>query len=209
MKEDIAPIIGIMRHRIMIDGNGVCTLVAFHSCPLRCKYCLNAQCLTQPEKFKTYSAQEICDEVKKDNIYFQATGGGITFGGGEPALRSHLIAAFRELCGSKWQIGLETSLNVPQHHLLELIPVIDHYMIDIKDMNPEIYRQYTGKDNSQVIQNLHVLQKLNKAEQVIIRIPLIPDFNTASDQEKSKSALQEMGFKKFDLFTYQKKQHHE
>ncbi len=57
--------IGICRHRIATDGQGVTTLVAFHGCPLRCKYCLNAQCLRADGIWRQMTVQEILDEVTR------------------------------------------------------------------------------------------------------------------------------------------------
>ena len=77
------------------DGNGITTLVTFMSCPLKCKYCLNKKChepiyendgTTLRKGIMFLTPQELYDLVKIDNIYFQATGGGICFGGGEPTL---------------------------------------------------------------------------------------------------------------------------
>ena len=57
------PIIGVARHRLAVDGQGVTTLVAFHGCTLRCRYCLNAQCL-RPDGFsRTITPVELLDEV--------------------------------------------------------------------------------------------------------------------------------------------------
>ena len=77
----VAKIIGIERHRITTDGNGITTLVAFHGCPLRCKYCLNPQCLNEKLICRSTTPQELLEEVRVDNLYFLATGGGVTFGG--------------------------------------------------------------------------------------------------------------------------------
>lgn len=124
------------------------------------------------------------------------------FGGGEPALRSRFIEAFRAICPKEWKINIETSMNVPQEHLERLMPVVDEYMIDIKDMNPRIYREYTGMGNEKVMSNLERLAAEGLADRCIIRIPLIPDFNTDDDRENSVRQLQEMGFTRFDRFDY-------
>ena len=124
------------------------------------------------------------------------------FGGGEPALRSRFIEAFRAICPKEWKINIETSMNVPQEHLERLMPVVDEYMIDIKDMNPRIYREYTGMGNEKVMSNLERLVAEGLADRCIIRIPLIPDFNTDEDRENSFRQLQEMGFTRFDRFDY-------
>ena len=145
------PLIGICRHRLATDGQGVTTLVAFHGCPLRCKYCLNEQCLRPDGVWRQMDALDILNEVMVDDLYFKATNGGITFGGGEPLLRSDDIVSFCKLMPQEWRITIETSLNADRKHLEAVAPYIDHYFIDVKDMNSQIYRSYTSIDNRQVI----------------------------------------------------------
>ena len=94
--------IGISRHRLAIDGEGVTTLVAFHGCPLRCKYCLNPQSLSKDTQCIERTVEELIDEVRIDQLYFLATGGGITFGGGEPLLNYVYIKAFCRQCSKEW-----------------------------------------------------------------------------------------------------------
>ena len=87
--------------------------------------------------------------------------------------------------------------------LEEVSPVIHSFIIDIKDMNPAIYQAYTGKSNQQVIDNLVWLSTHAKhKDKIIIRLPLIPQFNTPEDRERSKQVLKQMGFERFDEFEY-------
>ncbi len=197
-----APFIGISRHRLTTDGEGVTTLVAFHGCPLRCKYCLNPQSLHSEGIWKHYDCMQLYEEVRLDELYFLATHGGITFGGGEPCLQSDFIYEFRQLCGQEWQLSVESSLNVPQENIEKLLPVIDYYIIDIKDINNDIYQQYTGKENEKVLNNLHYLIEHGKNEQIIVRTPIIPVYNSESDVDNSIRLLKEMGITQFDRFTY-------
>ena len=200
-----APLIGISRHRLTTDGEGVTTLVAFHGCPLRCKYCLNPQSLHSEGIWKHYDCMQLYEEVRLDELYFLATHGGITFGGGEPCLQSDFIYEFRQLCGQEWQLSVESSLNVPQENIEKLLPVIDYYIIDkidIKDINNDIYQQYTGKENEKVLNNLHYLIEHGKNEQIIVRTPIIPVYNSESDVDNSIRLLKEMGITQFDRFTY-------
>ena len=197
-----APLIGISRHRLTTDGEGVTTLVAFHGCPLRCKYCLNPQSLHSEGIWKHYDCMQLYEEVRLDELYFLATHGGITFGGGEPCLQSDVIYEFRHLCGQEWQLSVESSLNVPQENIEKLLPVIDYYIIDIKDINNDIYQQYTGKENEKVLNNLHYLIEHGKNEQIIVRTPIIPVYNSESDVDNSIRLLKEMGITQFDRFTY-------
>ena len=197
-----APLIGISRHRLTTDGEGVTTLVAFHGCPLRCKYCLNPQSLHSEGIWKHYDCMQLYEEVRLDELYFLATHGGITFGGGEPCLQSDFIYEFRQLCGQEWQLSVESSLNVPQENIEKLLPVIDYYIIDIKDINNDIYQQYTGKENEKVLNNLHYLIEHGKNEQIIVRTRIIPVYNSESDVDNSIRLLKEMGITQFDRFTY-------
>ena len=202
MSKAKAAILGICRLRIGTDGHGVRALVAFHGCPLRCRYCLNPDSLKDSEKVKRMLPGEVMEEVRKDELYYIATNGGITFGGGEPLLNSQYIKDVLELGANKWSVAVETSLNVPRHHLELLLPYIDEYVVDIKDMNTQIYESYTGKSNSQVKENLKWLVEQGMAERILCRIPLIPNYNNASDQETSKKELSEMGITRFEMFTY-------
>ena len=80
-------------------------------------------------------------------------------------------------------------------------------IIDIKDMNPDIYRSYTGQSNDLVLDNLRLIADSGRQKDCIIRLPLIPDFNTETDRMASCSRLETLGFDNFDLFTYQIREH--
>ena len=199
---DALPMIGFTRHRIAIDGEGVTTLITFHHCPLRCQYCLNPQCLVPHGVWRMMTVDEMVERCLPDNLYYLATGGGVTFGGGEPLLRSEAI---KEFCGKVpegWRISVETSLNVDSSHVERLLPCIHHYYVDIKDMNPDIYRRYTERSNEQVLSNLRLLAEHGKAGDVTVRVPHIPNYNTDADVKASIARLKEMGFSQFDEFNY-------
>lgn len=197
-----APLIGISRMRIGTDGPGVTTLVAFHGCPLRCKYCLNPQCHESKGVTETLSSEALYQRVKKDELYYRATKGGLCFGGGEPLLHAEFIAEVMEQGAKKWHTTIETSLNVPRENLEILLPYIDHYIIDIKDMHPSRYQSYTGGTNELVISNLKWLSEQGKASDAKIRVPRIYKFNNWRDRLRSVETLKEMGFTRFDVFTY-------
>ena len=203
-----AVLIGLSRHRIGVDGAGVTTLVAFHGCPLNCKYCLNPQALSPKGVWKRYTPDELFRVVSKDDLYFRATGGGITFGGGEPLLSCKEILHFHKSCidnGKQWKINIETSLNVLETFVEVVENIVNHWIVDIKDMNPETYKAYTGVDNHLVIQNLqHLIEKKAK---ITVRVPIIPNFNTEADIEKSIETLQKMGITDIEQFTYTIKEH--
>ena len=200
--EITAPFIAINRHRLTTDGEGVTTLVAFHGCPLHCEYCLNAQCLQADGVWCRLTPGELYSEVEIDDLYFMATGGGICFGGGEPLLRLDFIKAFAEIMNPEWKLTIETSLNVPLENVKAIASLVQMWYVDIKDMNPDIYKAYGCKENKHVISNLQWLAANGYADKVIIRLPLIPEYNTDEDRQQSQQQLEEMGFTNFDKFNY-------
>lgn len=200
--EITAPFIAINRHRLTTDGEGVTTLVGFHGCPLHCEYCLNAQCLQADGVWCRLTPGELYSEVEIDDLYFMATGGGICFGGGEPLLRSEFIKAFAEIMNPEWKLTIETSLNVPLENVKAIASLVQMWYVDIKDMNPDIYKAYGCKENKQVVSNLQWLAANGYADKVIIRLPLIPEYNTDEDRQRSQQQLEEMGFTNFDKFNY-------
>lgn len=201
-----APIIAISRHRMVTDGEGVTTLVGFYGCPLRCKMCLNSVCFDPNIKRTLYTPQEIYDKLAVDSVYFIATDGGVTFGGGEPLLYPDFIREFADIAKGDWQINIETSLNVPWESVKTVAAVADSFIIDIKTADPDIYRAYTGKDNDAVMHNLKMLGDIFPKDKIKVRIPLIEGYNDKADMQKSKRILTELGFTSLDLFKYRKKE---
>jgi len=202
-----APIFAIARHRMNLDGVGIVTLVTFCGCPLRCRYCLNPQSFDPKTKAMLLTPQELYDRVKVDNLYFLASGGGVTFGGGEPLLYPQFLREFRSLCPDGWRLGVETSLNVPWEAVETAAFCIDHFFIDGKDSNPAIYRAYTGQDNGRMLDNLKRLAALIPPERITVRIPLIPDYNTDEDRDNSQTLYESYGLTQFDRFTYKIREH--
>lgn len=195
------------------DGSGITTLVTFMGCPLKCKYCLNKKChepiyeadgKTLRNGIMLLTAQELYDLVKVDNIYFQSTGGGICFGGGEPTLYKDFIVEFKKICGDKWKITLETSLRCSYNTIKDLSPVVDHWIVDIKSMNPFIYEEYTGV-MSGILQHLSSIQKLVPQEKITVKVPHIPGFNDDEDLDSDIDEIKSRyGFENISKIVYKK-----
>lgn len=199
-KNKTAYIMGIERLRDNVDGCGLRTLVLFDSCPLACDYCLN-RLLMQSGIRKRFSPESLMEILKIDEALFLISGGGVTFGGGEPALQSEFIAAFAELNQGSWPLAIETSLNVAPEHVFRLSRCIDEFFVDIKDMNPVVYRSYTGVDGRQAYYNLKWLVSNGFASKITVRVPLIPGYNDKAGQQKSLRMLKAMGLKT-EAFSY-------
>lgn len=200
--EYTAPVIAVSRLRMKIDGPGITTLVCFHGCPLRCRWCINPFSFAPDTKCDHITAQQLYEQVKLDELYFLSTGGGVTFGGGEPLLYPQILQDFRQICGPDWHLCAETSLSVAWEKVEQAAACIDHFFVDCKDTDPVIYQRYTSQTNNLMLSNLRKLLALIGPERITVRVPLIPEFNTEADRQRSRAMLAEMGIQNFDLFTY-------
>ena len=99
-------------------------------------------------------------------------------------------------------IYVETSLYVQWENIEAVAEKIDRFYVDMKSMNPLIYRKYTGKDLELSKSNLRKLIELRGRDSVIVRVPEIPKFADKNSQRESEYLLRKMGVEKFDLFRY-------
>jgi pyruvate formate lyase activating enzyme len=196
-----------------IDGPGVTTLVTFMGCPLRCKYCINDRChepvfeadgVTPRVGIMLLTPQELYDYVKIDNIYFQATDGGICFGGGEPGLYADFIREFRCICNPAWRITIETSLNFDGKIIDNLSTTIDNWIIDVKTLFGDVYEDYTGGSMNVMLDNLEHLKQTVNCGRVLVKIPVIPKFTVRSDVEICAERLRKMGYPNVRIIEYRK-----
>lgn len=194
-----APIYSISRLRFGTDGKGITSLVAFMGCPLRCRHCINSWCHSDPSQARLMSPEDLYGELMIDDIYFQMTGGGVCFGGGEPTLYPEFIRQFRKVCGSRWRITVETALTCTEDVIPEMARSVDRWIVDVKDLSEEIYEEYTGKRND-IRSKLRVL--LDAGAETTVRVPHIPGHNSDADVARTIGELRSMGFNDIDEFTY-------
>ena len=201
MAEPLFPLLQLSRLRMGIDGDGVVTLAAGAGCPLNCRWCINQRLLSEAAA-EMLTAAELVERVRIDDLYFRATGGGVTFGGGEPLLHAAFLLRFRGLCPPAWRVTAETSLAVPSEYVRLAASAVDFFIVDCKDTDGAIYHRYTGGDGSLMESNLRLLLALVGAARVRVRVPLIPSYNTPEDQARSASSLRAMGVENIEQFDY-------
>ena len=149
---------------------------------------------------------EVFAELMKDDLYFKATNGGVTFGGGEPLLQSSFIKELIEKMPKQWNVCIETSLAVNFRHMEERIPYVDHWFVDTKDYhNERIYDDYTQTKGLHplMVMNLLVLKDIVGEGKITVRIPCINGFNSETDVNLSIEALKLKGFTNIDKFDYE------
>jgi pyruvate formate lyase activating enzyme len=119
---------------------------------------------------------EVWDAVRRDKMFYENSGGGVTVSGGEPLLWAKFIRELFELCRRELiDTCVETCGFVDPEALIEVIPVTDHFLFDLKHMDADVHRKYTGQSNSQILRNAALV--LEQGADVIFRQPLIPGVN--------------------------------
>jgi glycyl-radical enzyme activating protein family len=125
---------------------------------------------------KAYSADEIMNTVLKDTDFYKASGGGVTFSGGEPMLALPLLKELLARCKQHdLHTAVDTAGNVGFDSYLEIIPYTDLFLIDLKIWNDEKHRLYTEASNKLIKENIRRISDENKS--IIIRIPIVGSVN--------------------------------
>lgn len=160
-----------------------------------CRACEDA-CPAEAISFwgKARSTQELLDELTRDKDFYQRSGGGVTFSGGEPLLQ---VSQLKPLLLALWErdisCAIETAGHVPWPAFAEILELTDVFLFDIKAIDPNLHRLGTGADNRQILSNFEKLglYACNTAHtspiRIFVRTPIIPGFN---DSEKAIEQLE-------------------
>jgi len=162
----------------VVDGGAVAVGMPWdRTTCLRCGACVEACPADARELAGTGStANELVDVVERDRPFFEASGGGVTFSGGEPLSQPEFLASCLRACRVR---GLHTAVDTcglaPREVVLEIAGLTDLVLFDLKQMDSEAHRRHTGADNRLILENLRALSS-SEAE-IWIRVPLIPGVN--------------------------------
>ena len=144
---------------------------------LACGKCVEqcyAQALTLSGEDKT--AQEVLDIALRDITFYQESGGGVTFSGGEPMLQpDFLLELLRGCRDKKVHTAVDTAGNVPFSLYERVLDSVDLFLYDIKAPDTDGYRWATGGDGQRIYNNLRLLAQTGK--KIWVRVPVIPGFN--------------------------------
>jgi pyruvate formate lyase activating enzyme len=118
----------------------------------------------------------VFDEISRDAVYYESSGGGVTFSGGECLLYPDFLRETLEKCrGAGINAALESALCVPRGNIEKVLPLTDTFIADIKHSDSEKHRALTGQGNAEILENISFLSRAHA--DIIIRIPLIPGRN--------------------------------
>jgi pyruvate formate lyase activating enzyme len=174
--------------------------------PDRCDHC--AECVTAcPSGARELAGRrmtvpEVLAEISKDQVFFEESGGGVTVSGGEPLMQ----AAFVEpLLAALHARGVRTVLDTcgvaDPSLVLRVSENVDLFYYDLKLMDDEKHRHFTGMGNSVVLQNLKLLAERKKA--VVVRVPVIPGVNDdRANMDEVVGFLRPLGLREVDLLPY-------
>ncbi|SEO86621.1 glycyl-radical enzyme activating protein [Propionispora vibrioides] len=130
---------------------------------------------------KVMTTSEILRIVMRDHDYYRNSGGGITLSGGEPFFQFQgALALLRESKEAGLHTAVETTGQVNPLQFCQAIPLVDQFLFDLKHCDPVILKEFTGGDLSLIKQNLQAAAE-QKAEMIILRVPVVPGFNNNQD----------------------------
>jgi len=189
------------------DGPGIRTSVFLKGCPLKCWWCHNPESQNpQPDivektgrrsEFYTHysenkdaigkevTVEDVIREIEKDVIFYDTSGGGVTFSGGEPLMQPDFLWALLTECkGRGLHTAVDTSGYGPFDILSRMVPITDLFLYDLKLMDDNAHQKYTGVSGVLILDNLRRLEE--KGKEIDIRIPIIPSI---TDNEENLTQI--------------------
>jgi len=152
---------------------------------------------------KETSVDDVMAQILKERIFFDQSGGGVTLSGGEPLYQPGFAAALLKECGRhEIHTAVETCGFVSRSVLMEALPFTDLFLYDIKHMDSDKHRKYTGVDNEVILLNLKVLGEAGAL--IHARVPFIPGVNTDEENLRSTGTFLRgvKGVEKVNLLPY-------
>ena len=194
----VCPTGAVLTNVSQIDnGKMVCTL---------CGACV-AACPSDARQIigKRMTVIEVVTEVLKDRLFYDESGGGVTFSGGEPLAQTNFL---KELLASCRARGVHTAVDTcgyaSREDLLSVAPLTDLFLYDLKIINDKKHRQYTGVCNVSIIENLKALGAVHN--NIWIRMPIIPGVNDDDEnlEATAKYAASIPAVRQVNLLPYHK-----
>lgn len=155
------------------DGPGVRTTVFFKGCPIRCQWCHNPESQSfQAEEMldkdgkpqlmgQTYEVKDLLKILEKDQLFYEESGGGVTFSGGEVLAQSteYLVAMGKGLQQKGISLAIDTCGVIPERKIEAILPYTDLFLYDLKFINSQLHEKYTGTPNHLVLENLKFINR--------------------------------------------------
>lgn len=169
------------------DGEGIRTTVFLAGCPLRCMWCSNPEGQTLQNPMTRYvETQESLREIKKQMVFYRHSGGGVTFSGGEATVQTEFL---RELSEEIYDLAIPMAIETCGAFLFDevkdILEKMDLIFYDLKHMDGERHRYFTGESNQRILENAARVHGLGIP--MVVRIPVICGAN--ADEENIRAAI--------------------
>ncbi len=181
-------IFDIQRYSIH-DGPGIRTIIFLKGCVLRCKWCCNPESqryeietMMRAGEQITYgrdvTVAQMLDEAEQDRMYYRKSGGGVTLSGGESLCQPDFGSALlRGLHARGIHTAMESMGCAEFSTVKRFLEHLDLYLMDIKHMEPDKHKAFTGRSNELMLENAKKIATSGYDTKLIIRVPVIPTFN--------------------------------
>ena len=149
------------------------------------------------------SVDEVMKEIEKDILFYDESNGGVTFSGGEPLMQVHFLNSLLERCKEKdIHTAVDISGYAPFEEIDRLREKVDLFLYDLKIIDDEKHKEYTGVSNERILENLKELSE--RGDRITIRIPIIPGINDSDGDihEFAQFILSLTGGKEISLLPY-------
>jgi len=163
---------------ITLSDNGIVTDA--DKCKV-CGECVKA-CLNEAREIigQEMTIDQVMQEIEKDIIFYDESGGGVTFSGGEPLMQPDFLLALLNRCRTQdIHTAVDTTCYATPEIIRKVAALTDLFLCDIKHMDPAEHKRLTGVDNERILDNINKLSKAGKT--IVIRIPVVPGYNDDID----------------------------
>ncbi len=202
----------------MHDGPGIRTTIFMKGCPLHCGWChnpesqsaqpielevqrrVNGHSVTRTRRIgEEMEPLKVVEVLERDRPFYEESGGGVTFSGGEPLLQAEVLSELLRLCKEReLHTAVDTCGFAPTSDFERIAENTDLFLFDLKHMDAGLHKKYTGADNRLIITNADYL--LERGAKVLFRVPVIPNMNTTEFEmeciigflEKRRNAFSEI-----------------
>lgn len=184
-----------IKHFTIHDGPGIRTTLFFKGCPLSCLWCHNPEGIKfGPENYthtvdfcgkkiienrsvaRYYTVEEVMEIIVRDQIFYEESGGGVTFSGGEPLAQGDFLMELIEACRRQGiHTTLDTSAMAREDIFMAVASKVDCVLFDIKHTQQAEHRRLTGVGNELIMRNLEQMREISTP--LIVRFPVIPGLN--------------------------------
>ena len=181
------------------DGPGIRTIVFFKGCVMRCAWCCNPEsqrseieALIEGGREKTVgrdvTVDDIMPEILSDMPYYRRSGGGVTLSGGEVLCQADFARELlRECKENGLHTAIESAASTSYSEIEKLLPYLDLYLMDIKHIDSEKHKEYTGVSNERILENARRIAE--SGVELIVRTPVIPGFNDTAEEIRAISSF--------------------